>query len=133
MPEQVIVQPLLEARVVEHVARVRVPLLAFPSLDVPTTGLHDPTDMIVLALDEEEEEAEGEEEVEEEEEVLETLDESIGRFEHSGFRPRHLCGHHRAGRCERGWSCTFAHGEQELHPHSLHGADRGCAGATDHG
>ena len=27
----------------------------------------------------------------------------------------------------------FAHGEQEPHPHSLHGADRGRAGATGHG
>ena len=38
----------------KHVARVWVPLMAFPS-DVPMTGLHDPTDMIVLELDEEEE------------------------------------------------------------------------------
>ena len=61
--EQVLVQSLPEAHVVEHVARVRVPQMAFPSLDVPQTGLHDPTDTIVLELDEVEEEAE--EEVEE--------------------------------------------------------------------
>ena len=55
-----IVQPLPEVRVLEHVSRVWVPLMAFPSLDVPTTGLH----MIVLELDEEEEESEEEENVE---------------------------------------------------------------------
>ena len=104
--EQVIVQPLPEARVVEHVARV--PLMAFPSLDVPMTGLHDPTKK---------------EEVEEEEEV-EVFDRSIDRFEHSGFRPRRLCVHFMAGRSEREWTCTFAHFEKELHPHER---------ATDHG
>ena len=34
VPEQVIIQPLPEARVVEHVARVWVGQVAFPSLDV---------------------------------------------------------------------------------------------------
>ena len=34
VPEQVIIQPLPEARVVEHVARVWVKQVAFPSLDV---------------------------------------------------------------------------------------------------
>ena len=80
-----------------------------PLLDVPTTGLHDPTDMIVLELDEVAEQAE-EADVEEEVGVLEMFDESIGRFEQSGFRPRRLCSHFMAGRCERGWRCMFAHG-----------------------
>ena len=80
----------------------QAPLVALPALAVPPT----PTD---AALEFEEEE---DEEVEEEE--LEMFDESIGRFEHSSFRPRRLCRHYMAGRCEEGWSCTFAHGEQEL-------------------
>ena len=127
VPEQRIVQHLPEACVLEHVARVWVPLMSFPSLDVPTTGLHDPAEMIaVLELDEEKEEVE-------EEEVLEMFDESIDRFEHSDFCPRRLCVHFMAGRCERGWSCTFAHGEQQLHPHAFREADRGCARAADRG
>ena len=52
VPEQVNVQPLPQARAVEHVARVQVPLMAVLSLDVPTTGLHDLTDMNVLELTE---------------------------------------------------------------------------------
>ena len=99
--EQVIVQPLPEARVVEHVARVWVPQMALPSLDVPRTGLHDPTDMIVLDLNEVAEEVV--------EDVLEMFDQSIDRFEHSAFRPRRLCVHFMLGRCERGWSLTFPH------------------------
>ena len=98
----------------------------------PTTGLHDPTDMIVMELGEEfEDEEEEEEEVEEE--VLEMFDDSIDGIEQSGFRPRCLCSHHVAGRCEKGWSCTFAHGEPDLHPHTLFGAHRGRASAADHG
>ena len=89
-------------------ARVRVPQMAFPSLDVPQTSLQ-------------------------EEDVLEMLDESIDRFEQSGFRLRRLCIHNVAGRCSRGWSCTFAHGEQELHPHSLPGVHRGRASSAYHG
>ena len=42
---------LPEACVVEHVARVRVPQMSFPSLDVPKAGLQDPTDMILLELE----------------------------------------------------------------------------------
>ena len=60
--EQVIVQRLPKVRVVEHEARVQVPLMAFPSVDVPTTGLHDPN-MIVLELDEVDEEAEKKDDV----------------------------------------------------------------------
>ena len=41
--------------------------------------------------------------------------------------------HFMAGRCEDGWGCTFAHGEQELHPSTLRGAERGRASAADHG
>ena len=52
--------------------------------------------------------------MEEEEEVLEMFDESIDRFEHSGFRPRRVCVHYLAARCEEGWSCTFPHGEQSI-------------------
>ena len=66
------------------------------------------------------------------ESVLKTFDESIDRLEHSSFRPRRLCRHYMAGRCEEGWSCTFAHGEQELHRSTLRGADRGRASAADH-
>ena len=95
--------------------------MAVPALAVPATGLRDPTDA-----------AQEFEEVEEEEE-LEMFDESIDRFEHSSFRPRRLCRHYMAGRCEEGWSCTFAHGEQELHPSTLCGAERGRASAADHG
>ena len=47
------------------------------------------------------------------------FDESIDWFEHSSFRPRRLCRHHMAGSCGREWSCTFAHGEQEVHPLSF--------------
>ena len=43
-----------------------------------------------------------------EEEELEMFDESIDRFEHSGFFPWRLSSRYMAGRCERGWSCTFA-------------------------
>ena len=70
---------------------------------------------------------------EEEEEELEMFDESIDRFELSGWRPRRLCCDYMAGCCARGWGCTFAHGEQELHPSSLPGALRGRASAADHG
>ena len=68
-----------------------------------------------------------------EEEELEMFDESIDRFELSGWRPRRLCCDCMAGCCAGGWGCTFAHGEQELHPSSLPGADRGRAGAAGHG
>ena len=70
---------------------------------------------------------------EEEEEVLEMFDESIDRFELFGWRSRRLCCDYMAGCCARGWGCTFAHGEQELHPTSLPGALRGRASAADHG
>ena len=70
---------------------------------------------------------------EEEEEELEMFDESIDRFEFSGWRPRRLCCDYTAGCCARGWGCTFAHGEQELHPSSLSGALRRRASAADHG
>ena len=53
---------------------------------------------------------------EEEEEELEMFDESIDRFELSGWRPRRLCCDYMAGCCARGWGCTFAHGEQEVIP-----------------
>ena len=69
----------------------------------------------------------------EEEEEVEMFDESIDRFEHSRFRPRRLCSHFMAGRCDRRWSCMFAHSERELHPSSLREAHRGCASAADHG
>ena len=37
----------------------------------------------------------------------------------SGFRPRRLCWYVHAGSiCPRGWLCTFAHHESELHPDS---------------
>ena len=142
--EQVIVPLLPEVQVAGRVARVRAPLVAVPVLAVSPAGLRDPTD---AALEFEEEEDEGEEE---EEEELEMFDKSIDRFEHSSFRPRRLCRHYMAGRCEEGWSCTFAHGEQELH-HSTRRGDApvqqitveltkkiavavgGCANATDLG
>ena len=79
-----------------------------------------------------EQEVEGEEEVEEEEE-LEMFDESVDRFGRCCFRPKRLCRHFMAGRCEAGWSCAFAHGEQELHPHALRRANRGRASAAGHG
>ena len=124
--EQVIVPLLPEVQFVGRVARVRAPLMAVPSLAVPPTRLRDPTDA-ALEFDEEEDE-----EVEQEEE-LEMFDESIDQLEHSSWRPRRLCRHFAAGRCEEGWSCTFAHGERELHPPPLRGAERGRAGAADHG
>ena len=46
--------------------------------------------------------------------------------------PDALYGHCLAGRCERGWSCTFAHGEEEFHPHALREAHRGRASAAHH-
>ena len=91
---------------------------------VPPTPLRDPTD---AALEFEEEEDE------EEEEELDIFDESIDLLEHSSFRPRRLCRHYMAGRCEEGWSCMVAHGEQELHPSTLCGSERGRASAADHG
>ena len=78
-----------------------------------------------------EEEAEEEEEVEEEEE-LEMFDDSIDWFEHFRFHPMRLCRQLMAGLFEAGWSCSFAHGEQELHPAALRRADRRCACAADH-
>ena len=83
----VIVQPLLEARVVEHVACVRVQQMVFPSSDVLTTSLQVSKDMTMLELDEVDEEAE---DVDVEVGVLEMFDESIDRFEQSGFRSRRL-------------------------------------------
>ena len=119
----------------ERVARVRAPLVAVSALAVPPTRLRDPTDAALVF----EEEEEDDEEVEEEEE-LEMFDESIDRFEHSSFRPRRVCRHYMAGRCEEGWSCTFAHGEQELQNVDApvpqitdRGAAGGCANATDQG
>ena len=70
---------------------------------------------------------------EEEEEELEMFDESIDRIELSGWRPRRLWCDYMAGCCARGCGCTFAHGEQQLHPSSLPGALRGRASAADHG
>ena len=69
----------------------------------------------------------------EEEEELEMFDETTDRFEHSSWRARRLCCPYMAGRCEDGWGCTFAHGEQELHPSTLRAAERGRASAADHG
>ena len=109
MLEQVIVPPLPEVQLVGRVARVRAPLVAVAALAVPQTGLRDPTDASL----EFEEEKEEDEEVEEEEE-LEMFNESIDQFEHSSFRPRRLCRHYMAGRCDEGWSCTFAHGRLQL-------------------
>ena len=62
-----------------------------------------------------------EEEAEESEamELVEEFDESVDRFELSGWRPMRLCTAYRGGGCVRGWGCTFAHGEQELHPRAL--------------
>ena len=67
---------------------------------------------------------EGEEEDEAEEGVLEMIYESIDRFEHSDPRPKRLCVHFIVWGCARGWSCTFAHGEHELHLDALPEADR---------
>ena len=51
-------------------------------------------------------------EVEEEEEV------EVSRFL-PHFRPRRCCWYVHAGSiCPRGWDCTFAHHESELHPDS---------------
>ena len=61
-----------------------------------------------------------EEDVEDEDmESVEEFDESLDRFEHSGWRPMRLCTSYYSGGCARGWECTFAHGEQELHPRAL--------------
>ena len=114
--EQVIGPPLPEVQLVGRVARVRAPLVSVPALAVPLARLRDPSD---AALEYEEEE--------------EMFDESIDRLEHSSIRPRRLCRHYMAGRCEEGWSCTFAHDEQWLHPAALCGAERGRASAADHG
>ena len=72
-------------------------------------------------------------EEEEEEEALEMFDESIDRFELAGWRPRRPSRDYMAGCRARGWGCTCAHGEQELHPSSLPGALHGRAGVADHG
>ena len=144
--DQVIVQILPEVRVVEHVARVRVPQMSFPSLDMPKTGLQDRTGMFLLKPGEEFEEVdeEAEEEVKEDEEMF---DESIDRFEHAGFRPRRPCVHwksrrafHQCGficiaeqivvcQCHRScqkWGCDSACAFRRR-------ADRGPTCATDHG
>ena len=61
-----------------------------------------------------------EEDVEDEDmESVEEFDESLDRFEHSGWRPMRLCTSYYSGGCARGWECTFAQGEQELHPRAL--------------
>ena len=61
-----------------------------------------------------------EEDVEDEDmESVEEFDESLDRFEHSGWRPMRLCTSYYSGGCARVWECTFAHGEQELHPRAL--------------
>ena len=78
------------------------------------------------------EEAEEDDEVEEEEEP-DMFDEAIDWLEHSSWRSQRLCRPFMAGRCEDGWGCTFAHGEQELHPSTLRAAERGRASAADHG
>ena len=53
------------------------------------------------------------------------------RIEHSSFRPKRFCRHFMAGPCEDVWSCTFAHGEQELTlPHFVAQADCGRASAA---
>ena len=100
--EQVIVQPLPAARVVEPVARVRVLHTSFPSVVVPPAG----TDRFRVRVVS----SESDEDLRKR---RRRFDESIDRFEHSRCRPRLLCVYFMAGRCEQGWSCTFAHGEQE--------------------
>ena len=56
-----------------------------------------------------------EEQMEEEEEEEEV---AVSRFL-PHFRPRRWCWYVRAGNiCPRGWNCTFAHHESELHPDS---------------
>ena len=119
--EQVIVPPLPEAPFVGRVARVRAKPVAVPSLAVPPTRHCDHTDTFP------------EFEEEEVEKELKMFDGSIGHYEHSSFRPRSFSRHYLAERCEDGWSCTSAHGEQAPHPAALRGADRGRARAADHG
>ena len=109
--EQVIVQPLPAARVVEPVALVRVSQTSFPSVVVPPTGLQDRTDRLRVRVISAEEVSDEECDEEEEEEEVEMFDNSIDRFEHSRFRPRRLCVCFMSGSCEEGWSCTFAHSE----------------------
>ena len=72
----------------------------------------------VLYFSEVEEE---DEEDDEDEDIksVEEFDESVDRFEHSGWRPMRLCTAYYSGGCARGWECTFAHSEQELHPWAL--------------
>ena len=52
-------------------------------------------------------------------ESVEEFDESLDRFEPSGWRPMRLCTSYYSGGCARGWECTFAHDKQELHPRAL--------------
>ena len=55
----------------------------------------------------------------EEEEVVEDEEEEEGSRFLPHFRPRRWCWYVRAGGiCPRGWQCTFAHHESELHPDS---------------
>ena len=57
----------------------------------------------------------------EEEQMLEDVEEEevvVSRFL-PHFRPRRWCWYVHAGSiCPRGWDCTFAHHESELHPDS---------------
>ena len=108
--EQVIVPPLPEVHVVGRVADFVTPRTLHWSLR---------------------KRREDDDEVEED--VLEMFDESIDWLEHSRWLPWRLCRPFMAGRCEDGWGCTFAHGEQQLHPSTLRGAERGRASAADHG
>ena len=109
--EHVIV-PLPKVQVVGRVARVRAPLVAVLVLAVTPAGR---TSRPTGAAPEFEEE---------EDDELEMFDESTDRFEHSNWRPRRLCRPYMAGRCEDGWGCTFAHGEQEPHPSTLRDVTR---------
>ena len=61
----------------------------------------------------------GLEDEDEDMESVEVFDESVDRFEDSSWRPMRLCAAYCSGGCARGWECTFAHGEQELHPRAL--------------
>ena len=90
----------------------QVPVRSSSSLVYDLESLHrwwEAQDAARLALLEEEQMDEDEEEEEEVE---------VSRFL-PHFRPRRWCWYVRAGSiCPRGWDCTFAHHESELHPDS---------------